>query len=99
METDRQARIRERAYHIWLDEGRPEGRHDEHWHRAELAVAEEERKQRAAAADLASPIETRAAAGRAETAAKRRPRRAGSAPETVPGLRNGAAPTAGKQSS
>lgn len=26
--------IRRRAYHIWEEEGRPEGRHDEHWHRA-----------------------------------------------------------------
>lgn len=25
---------RERAYAIWEQEGRPEGRHDEHWHRA-----------------------------------------------------------------
>ncbi len=24
-------RIRERAYSLWVEEGRPEGRHDEHW--------------------------------------------------------------------
>ncbi len=27
-------RIRERAYEIWEQEGRPEGRHAEHWERA-----------------------------------------------------------------
>ncbi len=27
-------RIRERAYHIWEDEGRPEGQQAEHWARA-----------------------------------------------------------------
>lgn len=99
MEADRQARIRERAYHIWLDEGRPDGRHDEHWRRAELAVAEEERRQRSAAAAPASPTDTPAAAGRAGAPATPRSRRARSAPETAPGLRNGAAPTAGKRSS
>lgn len=28
-------RIRERAHEIWQEEGRPEGRADEHWRRAE----------------------------------------------------------------
>ena len=27
-------RIRDRAYELWESEGRPDGRHDEHWHRA-----------------------------------------------------------------
>jgi hypothetical protein len=43
MTADRNARIVERAYHIWLEEGRPHGRHDEHWHRAEREMIEEER--------------------------------------------------------
>jgi hypothetical protein len=32
--------IRERAYHIWEREGRPDGRADEHWYmaRSELAI-------------------------------------------------------------
>jgi hypothetical protein len=34
---------RERAYQIWEDEGRPEGRHDDHWTRA--AKAEESADQ------------------------------------------------------
>lgn len=27
-------RVRERAYHLWLRDGRPEGREDEYWERA-----------------------------------------------------------------
>ncbi|SRR4051812_4079781 len=46
MTTDRNARIEERAYHIWLEEGRPHGRHDEHWHRAERELIEEESRLR-----------------------------------------------------
>jgi hypothetical protein len=36
-EKDREQRIRERAYQIWLQEGQPEGRDAAHW---ELAKAE-----------------------------------------------------------
>lgn len=32
--TDREQEQRERAYRIWEDEGRPEGRHEDHWRRA-----------------------------------------------------------------
>lgn len=31
MSDDREARIRERAYQIWIDQDRPEGREHEHW--------------------------------------------------------------------
>ena len=34
---DREQLIRERAYKIWEDEGRPDGAHDDHWKRAEDA--------------------------------------------------------------
>lgn len=38
----REARIRERAYHMWESEGRPEGRAVEFWERAsELVLMEE----------------------------------------------------------
>ncbi len=30
--------IRERAYHIWVDEGQPEGRELDHWLRAKSEV-------------------------------------------------------------
>ena len=42
MQSDRQERISERAYQIWIAEGRIHGRHDEHWQRAEREIAEEE---------------------------------------------------------
>ncbi|HTT81256.1 MAG TPA: DUF2934 domain-containing protein [Stellaceae bacterium] len=46
MTAERDGRIRERAYHIWLAEGRVAGRHDEHWHRAEREIADEEMRMR-----------------------------------------------------
>jgi uncharacterized protein YjbJ (UPF0337 family) len=33
--TDREGKIRERAYQIWQDEGSPDGREHDHWHQAE----------------------------------------------------------------
>ncbi|MBF0325700.1 MAG: DUF2934 domain-containing protein [Alphaproteobacteria bacterium] len=48
MSTDDQNKIRQLAHQIWEDEGRPEGREDEHWLRAEEMVA-------AARATKASP--------------------------------------------
>jgi hypothetical protein len=35
---DHEARIRERAYQFWVNEGRPDGRALEHWLRAEQEV-------------------------------------------------------------
>lgn len=35
-------RIRERAHHIWEEEGRPEGREREHWDMASELVAQQE---------------------------------------------------------
>ncbi|MDR7144908.1 DUF2934 domain-containing protein [Rhizobium sp. BE258] len=32
---DKDQERRERAYRIWEDEGRPHGKHDDHWQRAE----------------------------------------------------------------
>lgn len=37
-------RIRQVAHHIWELEGRPHGRHDEHWQRACTDVAREEQR-------------------------------------------------------
>lgn len=34
MTNERDDRIRRRAHEIWESEGRPHGRHDDHWHRA-----------------------------------------------------------------
>lgn len=41
-EGDREQRVRERAYRLWLEEGRPEGRADDHWDKASELVAIEE---------------------------------------------------------
>lgn len=35
---DEEARIRERAYLIWIEEGMPEGDHERHWHLARTLV-------------------------------------------------------------
>ena len=35
---DREQAIREQAYRIWEDEGRPEGQHLSHWFRAEAEI-------------------------------------------------------------
>ena len=37
-EGDLETRIRDRAYQLWEQEGRPEGRTDEFWHRAQADV-------------------------------------------------------------
>jgi hypothetical protein len=39
--TDRTRRIEQRAYEIWEREGRPHGKHDEHWHRAAEEITRE----------------------------------------------------------
>jgi hypothetical protein len=39
---DHEDRIRRRAYHLWEEAGRPEGRSDEFWHAARAEIAEEE---------------------------------------------------------
>ncbi len=69
MQSDRQDRISERAYQIWIAEGRVHGHHDEHWQCAERAIAEEEIRLAAALADRASGG---GAAGTSGTAARRR---------------------------
>ena len=42
MNSDQEARIRQRAYEIWQREGRPEGREDEHWQRAQAEIMAED---------------------------------------------------------
>jgi hypothetical protein len=39
---EREERIRERAYHLWEADGRPNGREKEFWERAEILVRMEE---------------------------------------------------------
>ena len=51
-DPEREHRIRQRAYHLWDDQGRPHGRHDEFWERARELVGMEES---AGAAQLPNP--------------------------------------------
>jgi hypothetical protein len=51
MDSDKEARIRERAYEIWAREGHPQGKEAEHWQMAEAEITAE------------STIADRAAAG------------------------------------
>ena len=41
MSNDYVERVRERAHQIWIREGRPEGKHREHWLQAEQELAHE----------------------------------------------------------
>jgi hypothetical protein len=38
---NRETRVRERAYLLWEDDGRPEGREQEYWERAEAMIRTE----------------------------------------------------------
>ena len=42
-ESDKTDRIQSRAHEIWEREGRPHGRHDEHWFQAQAEVEAERR--------------------------------------------------------
>jgi hypothetical protein len=50
-------RIRWLAYEIWMLEGCPEGRADEHWDRAMKMMADEDRKR--GDGDLSLPLDLR----------------------------------------
>jgi hypothetical protein len=39
MSSERKTSVEQRAYKIWEEEGRPHGRDQEHWHRAERDLA------------------------------------------------------------
>jgi hypothetical protein len=74
MRSDREERIRQRAYALWQSEGHRHGRHEDHWHRAEREIAAEEagpggasrrtsrqRKAVAEESDAATPARSRSA--------------------------------------
>ncbi|WP_207484121.1 DUF2934 domain-containing protein [Arenibaculum pallidiluteum] len=78
-------RIRQRAYDIWMSEGCPEGRHEEHWHRA----AAELRAETAVGGEAPAPAKARTRGKAAAGAAPRRGARkvepaAGDAPTEIP---------------
>ena len=41
-EEQLEQRVREKAYEIWLDEGRPHGRAEEHWELAKFVISQQD---------------------------------------------------------
>lgn len=54
--------IRDRAYHLWLDAGRPHGRDAEFWERASTLIAAEAKPAAAASKTVKTPKVPKAAA-------------------------------------
>ncbi len=54
-ENNKEQGIRERAYFLWIEEGKPEGRDKQHWEAARAALEEEERRGGERAANEAPP--------------------------------------------
>ncbi len=103
MDSDKEARIRQRAYEIWQREGRPHGRDAEHWQQAEAeimaeaAVAADRDSDRAAADRKAqgepptpetAPLRSRRAAAKPE---------GGQSSERAEGSRPSASPRRGRK--
>lgn len=65
MSEDLEMEVRCRAFFIWENEGRPEGKHLEHWQRATSEV-EAERSQAAAGTDAIGSAPTGTARSNAE---------------------------------
>ena len=84
MRSDREERIKQRAYALWQSEGHRHGRHEDHWHRAEREIAAEEagsskaprrapRSGKAAAEKSAAATLARSPGGSTETRAQKPP--------------------------
>lgn len=68
---DREHRIREIAYFIWLEEGCPHGRDQDHWERARDRLALLEAAPKPAAKAQAKPAKAKAAPAARKPAGKR----------------------------
>lgn len=55
MPEDRESRIHKRAHELWEKEGRPEGRHDEHWRQASQEIGGEPSQQQHGSDTRAEP--------------------------------------------
>ena len=75
MRSDREERIRQRAYAIWQSEGHGHGQHEDHWHRAEREIAAEEAGS--SKAPRRAPRSGKAAAEKSAAASLARSRRGG----------------------
>jgi hypothetical protein len=50
VDAEREERIRKRAYELWEEDGAPEGRADEYWHRARHLIDQEAQSTSSASA-------------------------------------------------
>lgn len=57
MSKDREQRIRERAHAIWEQEGRPDMRHEDHWHQASQEIGDSHPEQQGSQDDPSSKLE------------------------------------------
>ena len=57
MSKDREQRIRERAHAIWEQEGRPDMRHEDHWHQASQDIGASHSEQQGSQDDPSSKLE------------------------------------------
>jgi hypothetical protein len=79
----KEEQIRQLAHKLWLEEGKPEGRAQEHWHRAQKLIESEEV---AAKASVPAAVETTK-----ETKKPARGRKkVDGLPQTVPGRKQNA---------
>ena len=90
MNDDREHKVRERAYALWETEGRPSGRHDEHWHRANSEFSDAPAEEAAPA--QAPPAETAPVTAAKPKAARRKPAAASPAAAEAPAAVDGGAP-------
>jgi hypothetical protein len=72
MRSDREERIKQRAYALWQSEGHRHGRHEDHWHRAEREIAAEEAGPGAAPRRAGRPRKAAATKTAAATPARSR---------------------------
>jgi hypothetical protein len=84
MHGDRDARIRERAHQIWVDEGQVEGRDEEHWHRAEREITAEEASTTEAQPEPPAKPRKVGNAAKSATAAPPAPRKSRPSEKTEP---------------
>jgi hypothetical protein len=94
MRSDRQKRVEQRAHDIWVAEGRPHGKHEEHWHRAEREIAQEEKGGRTGRRAAASPAKSTVASK--TSASKARPKTGATAKKTSAASRSVRPATAAK---
>lgn len=69
MADDKEDRIRQRAYEIWEREGRPHGRHEDHWHEASRGAPGDVGAAQPKPRKAASPRKKAAAGGDTEAPA------------------------------